>query len=50
MAGTEYSGPDAGFTTLFQGRWCLLTPLPGADPAAVERSPSSGAAAAAWSS
>lgn len=35
MAGTEYSGPDAGFTTLFQGRWCLLSPLPGADPAAV---------------
>jgi len=37
MAGTEYSGPDAGFTTLFQGRWCLLTPPPGTDPAAVER-------------
>lgn len=37
MAGTEYSGPDAGFTTLFQGRWFLLTPLPGTDPAAVER-------------
>ena len=37
MAGTEYSGPDAGFTTLFQGRWTLITPLPDADPAAVER-------------
>ena len=37
MAGTEYSGPDAGFTTLFEGRWTLLTPLPGADPAALER-------------
>jgi cyclohexadieny/prephenate dehydrogenase len=36
LAGTEYSGPDAGFTTLFQGRWCLLTPPPGTDPAAVE--------------
>ena len=37
LAGTEYSGPDAGFTTLFQGRWCLLTPPEGTDPAAVER-------------
>lgn len=37
LAGTEYSGPDAGFTTLFQGRWCLLTPPPGTDPAAVEK-------------
>ena len=37
VAGTEYSGPDAGFTTLFEGRWTLLTPLPGADKGAVER-------------
>jgi len=37
VAGTEYSGPDAGFTTLFEGRWTLLTPLPGADEAAVEK-------------
>jgi cyclohexadieny/prephenate dehydrogenase len=37
LAGTEYSGPDAGFSTLFDGRWCLLTPLPATDPAAVER-------------
>jgi len=37
MAGTEYSGPDAGFTTLFEGRWFLLTPLPGTDPATTER-------------
>ncbi|WP_342627331.1 prephenate/arogenate dehydrogenase family protein [Nguyenibacter vanlangensis] len=35
MAGTEYSGPDAGFATLFDDRWCLLTPLPDTDPAAV---------------
>ncbi len=28
MAGTEFSGPDAGFATLFENRWCLLTPLP----------------------
>ncbi|HEX4261763.1 MAG TPA: prephenate/arogenate dehydrogenase family protein [Acetobacteraceae bacterium] len=37
VAGTEYSGPDAGFVTLFEGRWTLLTPPPGTDPAAVER-------------
>ena len=37
VAGTEYSGPDAGFTTLFQGRWCLLTPPVGTDEAAVEK-------------
>jgi cyclohexadieny/prephenate dehydrogenase len=37
MAGTEYSGPDAGFTTLFDGRWCLLTPPAGTDAEAVER-------------
>ena len=37
VAGTEYSGPDAGFTTLFEGRWTLLTPPPGTDEAAVEK-------------
>jgi cyclohexadieny/prephenate dehydrogenase len=37
LAGTEYSGPDAGFTTLFQNRWCLLTPPPGTDAEAVAR-------------
>jgi cyclohexadieny/prephenate dehydrogenase len=37
VAGTEYSGPDSGFTTLFQGRWCLLTPPPGTDEVAVEK-------------
>ena len=26
VAGTEHSGPDAGFATLFHGRWCILTP------------------------
>jgi cyclohexadieny/prephenate dehydrogenase len=36
MAGTEYSGPDAGFTTLFEGRWTLITPLPDAEGAAYE--------------
>jgi len=37
VAGTERSGPEAGFATLFHGRWCILTPPEGADPAAVER-------------
>jgi cyclohexadieny/prephenate dehydrogenase len=29
VAGTEKSGPDAGFATLFQSRWCILTPEQG---------------------
>ena len=37
LAGTEYSGPDAGFSTLFQGRWCLIVPPPGTDEDAVEK-------------
>lgn len=37
VAGTEHSGPDSGFATLFQGRWTLVTPPPGADTAAVEK-------------
>jgi cyclohexadieny/prephenate dehydrogenase len=37
VAGTEHSGPDAGFATLFQGRWTLVTPIPGSDPAAVDK-------------
>jgi len=35
VAGTEKSGPDAGFATLFDGRWCILTPAPATDDAAV---------------
>ncbi|MBI1330741.1 MAG: prephenate/arogenate dehydrogenase family protein [Alphaproteobacteria bacterium] len=35
IAGTEQSGPEAGFAELFEGRWCILTPPPGADAAAV---------------
>ncbi|MBL9034725.1 MAG: prephenate/arogenate dehydrogenase family protein [Rhodospirillaceae bacterium] len=37
VAGTEHSGPKAGFAELFEGRWQILTPLPGADQAAVEK-------------
>ncbi len=37
VAGTEYSGPDAGFSTLFSGRWCILTPAEDTDPEATTR-------------
>jgi len=37
VAGTEHSGPEAGFATLFHGRWCILTPTEDADPVAVTR-------------
>ncbi|TFI59013.1 prephenate/arogenate dehydrogenase family protein [Sphingomonas parva] len=37
VAGTENSGPDAGFASLFRGRWCILTPEEGTDPGAVAR-------------
>ncbi len=36
LAGTEYSGPDSGFATLFQNRWCLLTPVSETSGEAVE--------------
>jgi cyclohexadieny/prephenate dehydrogenase len=32
VAGTEKSGPDAGFASLFDGRWCILTPEQGGSP------------------
>jgi cyclohexadieny/prephenate dehydrogenase len=35
VAGTEHSGPDAGFAALFHHRWCILTPPAGADPVLV---------------
>lgn len=35
VAGTEKSGPDAGFATLFEKRWCILTPPEGTDADAV---------------
>jgi len=37
VAGTENSGPDAGFAELFVNRWCILTPAAGTEEAAVER-------------
>ena len=42
VAGTEYSGPDAGFATLFLNRWAILTPSPDTEARAV------GAAVAFW--
>jgi cyclohexadieny/prephenate dehydrogenase len=35
IAGTEKSGPDAGFAGLFENRWCILTPLANTDEAAI---------------
>ena len=37
IAGTENSGPESGFDTLFENHWFLITPPPGTDPAAIER-------------
>lgn len=37
LAGTEFSGPDAGLPRLFVNRWCILTPPEGQPPEAVEK-------------
>ncbi len=37
VAGTEQSGPDAGFASLFINRWCILTPPGGTDEGAVAK-------------
>ncbi len=37
IAGTEHSGPEAGFADLFKKRWCILTPMEGADQEAVTK-------------
>ncbi len=37
VAGTEHSGPDAGFAELFVNRWCILTPAANASAEGVER-------------
>jgi len=37
VAGTEHSGPDAGFATLFINRWCILTPPEGTDERAIQK-------------
>jgi cyclohexadieny/prephenate dehydrogenase len=38
IAGTEHSGPEAGFAALFAGRWAILTPLPATAPPQSPRS------------
>jgi cyclohexadieny/prephenate dehydrogenase len=35
VAGTEQSGPEAGFATLFAGRWCIITPPENCEPGAL---------------
>ncbi|MBO9433531.1 prephenate/arogenate dehydrogenase family protein [Ruegeria sp. R13_0] len=35
LAGTEHSGPEAGFAELYDNRWCLLVPVEGSDPEAI---------------
>ena len=37
VAGTEQSGPAAGFASLFEDRWCILTPPPQSDTQALDR-------------
>ncbi len=37
VAGTEYSGPDAGFASLFENRWVILTPEDDCDEDALEK-------------
>ena len=37
VAGTEQSGPDAGFASLFINRWCILTPPEGTDEQAITK-------------
>ena len=37
IAGTEHSGPESGFATLFDNRWCILTPLAGTDADALQK-------------
>ena len=37
VAGTEYSGPEAGFVELFEGRWCVITPDKTASKESIEK-------------
>jgi len=37
IAGTAESGPEAGYATLFEGHWCVLTPQGGTDSDAIAR-------------
>ena len=37
LAGTEHSGPESGFASLFDNRWCLLVPPEDADQGAIDK-------------
>ncbi len=37
VAGTEQSGPAAGFASLFLNRWSIITPIAGTNPKAIAR-------------
>ena len=37
VAGTEQSGPEAGFATLFRQRWCIVTPIDGGETSAAKQ-------------
>ncbi|MGY8999576.1 MAG: prephenate/arogenate dehydrogenase family protein [Rhodospirillales bacterium] len=37
VAGTEHSGPEAGFAELFENRWCIITPPPDTNETAIEQ-------------
>ena len=37
VAGTEFSGPEAGYASLFNGHWCVLTPTAKTDTDAVKK-------------
>ena len=37
VAGTEHSGPEAGFAELFEGRWCVITPTESAEQSAIDK-------------
>ena len=37
ISGTENSGPEAGFASLFEGKWCILTPVEGTDQTALDK-------------
>ena len=37
LAGTEHSGPESGFASLFDNRWCIIIPTPSSDPKAIDQ-------------
>lgn len=37
VAGTEHSGPEAGFAELFEDHWCIVTPPDNCDPSAIQK-------------